>query len=364
MRTLQKRIRGFTLIELLVVIAIIAILVALLLPAIQKARESARRTQCINNLKQLALAMHNYESAHSVFPPGMISTLRLGDITAAGVPQYRDPREPYEDNQNLGLHGTSWMFHILPYVEQGNVADLWRTDYNVYGNSEIQYDNSQNLIWQRIGYAPAQAEIPGFYCPSRRGKVDVKSFSFNKFLDTDAPRKLSTGIRGGGNDYAGCAGSGVVFNPQTRSPYDLSPDQIAFYNNQVRTPANNFNQIGNNLGILYVNSSVRMGDIKDGTSQTIIISEAERFEGVKIRTPNNFDQVANDGWAWGGAASMFSTLDGPNKQKFYGFAGSAHGDICLAALADGSARSIGKSVSLQIWQALGNISGGVPVPNF
>jgi len=360
---LFKNNKGFTLIELLVVIVIIAILIAILLPAVQKARESANRTRCINNLKQLVLAMHNYHDAHNVFPPGMISTRFLGDTTPTGT-QFRDPREPYDSNENLGLHGSSWMFQVLPYIEQSNLYDLWRTDYNVYGNSELTYDNSTNLIWQRLGYAPAQAEIPGFYCPSRRGNISVTRFSWNKYLDTDAPRQITGGIRGGGNDYAGCAGSGRFINPVTRSPYDLTADQINYYNAQTRTIANNFNQINNNTGILYVNSSVRMGDIKDGTTQTIMISEAERFEGLKIRTPGNLDQIASDGWAWGGAATLFSTLDGPNKQLFYGYAGSPHGDLIMVGLADGSARSVSKSVSLPIWQSLGNISQGIPVQNF
>lgn len=363
MRTGHRRIRGFTLIELLVVIAIVAILVALLLPAVQKAREAANRTKCINNVKQLSLALHNYHDAHSVLPPGAILSLFGGDISPTGA-RFRDPREPFESNQLLGLHGTSWMFQILPYVEQGNVYELWRVDYNVFGNSEITFDNSPNLLWRQLGNAPAQYEIPGFYCPSRRSNIEARNFSFNKFLDTDAATKLTTGVRGGGNDYVGCSGSGVVFNRQTRAVFDLTPEQIANYQNQPRTNANNFNQLSVNAGVLSVNSSVTLTDIKDGTSQTIMIAEAERFEGLVVPNQRTSDQIASDGWAWGGAATLFSTLEGPNRRLFWGSAGSAHRDICVVGLADGSARTVGKSISLPIWQNLGNISSGIPVSTF
>lgn len=371
MRTVRQRSRGFTLIELLVVIAIIAILVAILLPAVQKAREAANRARCENNIKQMVLALHNYHDAHNTFPPGMIST-RIPTNANVAQTGFRtvDPTEPYDNRFGLGLHGMSWMYHILPYVEQTAIYESWLPYYNVYNNSERL---NQPVFWLNLSSAPALYDIPSFYCPSRRSKLGrAGEYSHNIYLDSNSPAKLSTGpIASGGTDYAGCAGSGLVFDSTVnglRAMYDLTPDQIQYQTQQGTAVTTRFNQVGGNIGVFTNNSSVRMGDIKDGTSQTIMVGEAERFSPVRQlpNTPSTrqANQIAMDGWAWGGSATLFSTWGGPNQMLTWELAGSSHGDICIVGLADGSAHKISKSIGLTVWQSLGNMSGGVPVTNF
>ncbi|MEO2049075.1 MAG: DUF1559 domain-containing protein [Pirellulales bacterium] len=210
--------KGFTLVELLVVIAIIGILVALLLPAIQAAREAARRTQCQNNFKQVGLALLNYHDVQGAFPPAA----SYDENTA---------RQP----SRARVHQANWIIQILPHMEQAPLYDLFDLTIPISGPES---DSPQN-------YQARGTSVPGLMCPSD---------SFNQ-------ESLFKGRNSaeGGNWARGNIGANGSLGFMTRNDAG-GPEKKNWLDERVR-------------GIMGVNTAISMRNVTDGTSQTILIGE-------------------------------------------------------------------------------------------
>ena len=341
-RTARKK-RGFTLIELLVVIAIIAVLVALLLPAVQQAREAARRSSCKNNVKQICLALHNYHDIANCFPPG--------NMYGAGGCQ----------PNGSGKRGPPWTVCILPQMDEAprfnafNFSNAFPS-YSWFGGGGGQSGDGggpNDLGWK--------IPMPKYQCPSD-------------------PFSPATSVH---SDYFGVQGGTSVNQP---TPW-------------CNGGSGGTGRMVMNNGILFLNSSVRIGDVIDGTTMTFLVGESHYMLVLGARGGGNTDfwswasglrdtgttgivgviagcnlpinsvllgtQLANGGncdTAFGNGAIDPTFPAPPNEQGIMTRTfGSFHVGGCHFGMADGSVQFISQNINLNNYLALGVKNDSFPV---
>lgn len=323
--------RGFTLVELLVVIAIIGVLVALLLPAVQAARESARRMQCTNHLRQLGIAALSYESTHGHFPSN-----------GWGYTWAPDPDLGVGKNQP-----GSWFYNILNYIEQGNLASLGK------GAGA----DKKELVGQLIQEHP----VAGFYCPSRRS-AEVYPIRHGPSKNP----KNATGPDGdslemsGRNDYAINGGPHEYFDADGYQYFFGSGGGPATIDQGLgNTPGWKWPSLSNFHGISCARSKIKISQVTDGLTNTY-------FCGEKSLNPDYYDsgltasgERGDNGGCWfadsrdvvrfSNAANRFGpSQDTPGIVNDYNF-GSAHPGAFNMAMCDGSVAAVNFDVEYEVY---------------
>ncbi|QDT14591.1 DUF1559 domain-containing protein [Alienimonas californiensis] len=315
-----RRRSGFTLIELLVVIAIIAILVSLLLPAVQQAREAARRSQCQNNLKNIGLAMHNYQSTHKKFPFAWNS------------------------------HGTGWSAMILPQLDQQAIYDTLTFQESGAGNYGSGPDNERMC----------GTLIPTFRCPSMTADEHISS---NSGIPGRVPSAYSANISSvswfDNSNGATKTPEDYYWDPNWTDP---NPDEDIFPTFAFSKPHD---------GMFWEDSATSFKDVKDGAGQTILIGE--------VWTDPEFGQDGQgmDHWYIGSpqidapdtnectefvastAVPLNTWLD-PMSTGFMKEAafGSEHTGGAFLGMVDGSVQFVSDTIDFDTYQALGSRNGG------
>lgn len=305
-----NRLRGFTLVELLVVIAIIGILVALLLPAVQAAREAARRMHCSNNFKQVGLALHNFHEVRKVFPAG----LNMSGPSSCSRPANVAVGSPLE-------HGFGWSTFILPFLEQGTIYD--------------QLSFAPNVFHQGQNFPVMANIIDAYLCPS------------------DPAGNQLVAVTGGGNNGPNDDDDGGRTNMAgVADSVDWScGDGWAKIKNG-----------GAPDGVLFNHSKIGIKHVSDGTSHTLLVGEIASIMTLPGRPPGaskvemywitwNVLHTAN-----GINAPLYEYPDHPWNADKYGFS-SHHPGGCFFAMADGSVQFVQETIDQAVLRSLTTRAG-------
>jgi type II secretory pathway pseudopilin PulG len=353
---------GFTKVELLIVIAVPAVLLALLMPAVQAAREAARRINCNNQLKKLGLALHDYVAANGqLFPPAAICSAT--DVKA-------DSANPWADAKltSKGASGTSWILCLLPHIEGQQAHEAWNLDFGVSGGTNR---------------AVATKDIVGLYCPTRRNGLR---------RGVDTPMMLESTWAGGGTDYGGCIGRHQGFvNDADQSvmlPTDDNRLKLCFVPG-VDAGDRGYEVAGDvsgskpaceaktGLGIFGgVNTSNSVADVAtDGTSNTIMVGELQRIihktNGVPsdgLLSSSSGPIFSHDGWVIGGSPTLFTTgypypADAKTKRLMnnghFASPGSDHAGGANFCLGDAAVRFINATIDPNVFALAGSMADRV-----
>jgi prepilin-type N-terminal cleavage/methylation domain-containing protein/prepilin-type processing-associated H-X9-DG protein len=321
---LSLRRRAFTLVELLVVIAIIGILVALLLPAVQYARESARRTECSNNLSQIAKAIHLHQDTLRVLPTG-------GDMPWPSFALNRDANGNFFGPK---MQGVGWAFQILPFYESSNIM------------SQRGVDDADTET--RIMGSP----LPGYFCPSRRRNAKQGG---RVLMDYAAATPS--------NDLSNTDDSNSQYNTMFRGyAFDIGQAQNQTYSGAiVRT---NWNvATGTSVGST---SPITLDNIKDGTSSTILVGEKRLIPAQYMSGAWHDDRGWTDGWdpdimrltsaPFGPDISAQRDQDSGTVGDIGYHFGSAHATGMNTAFADGSVKFVPYTMNRINFQRMGHRS--------
>jgi prepilin-type N-terminal cleavage/methylation domain-containing protein/prepilin-type processing-associated H-X9-DG protein len=324
---------GFTLVELLVVITIIGILIALLLPAVQAAREAARKMQCGNNLKQLALAACHHEANLGYFPAGGWGSNLPKNYDLIGNPEYGvDWRQP-----------SGWLYNLLPFVEAQGLHDI---ELGKTGPDKIVA--ADQLVASTVNYVN---------CPTRRSSTLLINANTGE-------RQVQTDYAGNGGElfWGFVASGGGSNNSSMTGPVDYAAGTVD------PGRAGWFDAMSRSNGVFYGTSQTTVADISDGTSHTYLIGE-KYLNSDKYATntdagddQNMFTGYQDDIIRWTGPGNdpAYTPRQDDTGDGILIF-GSAHSSGFNVAMCDGSVHTIAYTIDLETHRRLGNRHDGLPI---